>query len=226
VPEPAPRLIKAADDTPPARRRLTAEARKDSILAAARQAFSETGDVNGTTIKRIAEHSGISEGVIYRHFESKDQLFYEAVVEPLKQAIDNLVEAAAHVDQDQPLTPDRQRETATGLYKQLTATMGQVLPLLGLVLFGDPKIAHRFYQDNLSTAMDRLAGAWADVEHRRGVSFDSADIAARAVMGLSLIMALESAYGKNFGRDRLLDLITDGTIHGFFPSANPATERS
>ena len=56
---------------PPRRRRLTAEARKTSILAAARRAFSETGDMNGTTIKVIAERSGISEGVIYRHFESK-----------------------------------------------------------------------------------------------------------------------------------------------------------
>ena len=37
----------------------------------ARRAFTETGDMNGTTIKLIAERSGISEGVIYRHFESK-----------------------------------------------------------------------------------------------------------------------------------------------------------
>jgi hypothetical protein len=36
---------------PPRRRRLTAEARKSSILAAARRAFSETGDMNGTTIR-------------------------------------------------------------------------------------------------------------------------------------------------------------------------------
>jgi Bacterial regulatory proteins, tetR family len=55
---------------PRPRRRLTAEARKSSILAAARRAFTETGDMTGTTIKVIAEHSGISEGVIYRHFES------------------------------------------------------------------------------------------------------------------------------------------------------------
>ena len=39
------------------------------------------------TIKVIAQHSGISEGVIYRHFESKDQLFFEAVVEPLQRAV-------------------------------------------------------------------------------------------------------------------------------------------
>src|SRR5271168_3420512 len=87
-----------AVDAPPKRRRLTAEARKSSILEAARRAFTETGDMNGTTIKVIAEHSGISEGVIYRHFESKDQLFFEAVVEPLKQAVDELVAATEIID--------------------------------------------------------------------------------------------------------------------------------
>ena len=84
----------AADEAPPVRRRLTAEARKRSILQAAREAFTETGDANGTTIRVIAERGGISEGVIYRHFESKDQLFFEAVVEPLREAVDSLV--AAH----------------------------------------------------------------------------------------------------------------------------------
>jgi AcrR family transcriptional regulator len=218
VPKPAPRIITAADDATPTRQRLTAQARRSSILAAARRAFSETGDVNGTTIKLIAERSGISEGAIYRHFDSKDQLFFEAVVEPLKKAIDDLVEAAAVVDRDQPLTPDRQLETATGMYRQLTATMRQVLPLLGLVLFGDPKVAQRFYRENFSMAMDRLAQAWADVEGRHDVPFDSADVAARAVMGMALILALENTYGKSFGRDRLLSLITEGTLHGFFPN--------
>src|SRR5215470_14615554 len=129
------------DAPPPVRRRLTAEARKSSILAAARRAFTETGDMNGTTIKVIAEHSGISEGVIYRHFESKDQLFFEAVVEPLTQAVDALVAATEGIDRDQPLTPERQLETTMGLYRQLVSTLEKVLPLLGLVLFGDPQVA-------------------------------------------------------------------------------------
>src|SRR5262245_20916042 len=109
----------STDAEAPRPRRLTAAARRSSILAAARKAFTETGDMNGTTIRHIAERGGISEGVIYRHFESKDQLFIEAVVEPLQQAVDELVAATEVVDRDQPLTPERQVETLEGLYRQL-----------------------------------------------------------------------------------------------------------
>src|SRR5260221_14335961 len=100
--------------------------------------------MNGTKKRVIAEHRGIRGGVFYRHFESKDQLFFEAVVEPLKKAVDDLVAAAAVVDRDQPLTPERQLETTMGLYRPLISTLKQVLPLLGLVLFGAPQVARRF----------------------------------------------------------------------------------
>ena len=212
-----------AGGTPRPRRRLTAEARKSSILAAARRAFTETGDMNGTTIKVIAEHSGISEGVIYRHFDSKDQLFFEAVVEPLKKAVDDLVAATAAVDRDEPLTP--QLETMTGLYRQLTSTLDQVLPPLGLLLVGDPQVARRFYRENFAVAMDRLAEAWREVEDRYGFPFESPDISARAVMGMALIMALESHHAKTFDRDRALALISQGTVKGFFPAIQPARRR-
>jgi AcrR family transcriptional regulator len=213
------------DNGAPRRRRLTAEARKSSILAAARRAFSETGDMNGTTIKLIAERSGISEGVIYRHFESKDQLFLEAVVEPLKQATDDLVAATAMIDQDEPLTPQRQLQAMTGLYRQLTSTLERILPLLGLVLFGDPQVARRFYRENFAVAMDRLAEAWREVEDRYGFPSESPDISARAVMGMALILALENHHTSKFDRDRAVTLISDGTVKGFFPAIQPARRR-
>jgi AcrR family transcriptional regulator len=205
----------------PVRRRLTAEARKRSILDAARRAFTETGDMNGTTIRAIAERGGISEGVIYRHFESKDQLFYEAVVDPLRQAVDDLVAATSEIDRDQPLTPERQLETMRGLYRQLISTLSEVLPLLGLVLFGDPKVAREFYRDDLAGAMDRLAEAWREVELRYGYDFESPDISARAVMGVALIVALEGNHTKGFDIERAIDLISKGTIRGFFPEIRP-----
>ena len=206
---------------PPRARRLTAEARRKSILKAARRAFSETGDMNGTTIKAIAEQGGISEGVIYRHFESKDQLFYEAVVEPLGEAIDKLVAASEVVDRDEPLTPERQVQTMNGLYRQLVSTFEEVLPLLGLVLFGDPKVAQRFYRENFAVAMDRLAEAWRNVEDRYGFTLESPDISARAVMGIALIIALESHHNARYDRDRAVSLVSEGTFKGFFPSIEP-----
>jgi AcrR family transcriptional regulator len=207
------------------RRRLTAEARKSSILEAARRAFTETGDMTGTTIRFIAERAGISEGIIYRHFPSKDQLFIEAVVEPLTEAIDKLVAAAEVVDRDQPLTPERQIETLNGLYRQLIAALKEMLPLLGLVLFGDPKIARRFYRDNFAVAMDRLGTAWRDVEMRYGIETDAHDVTARAVMGIALVLALESRNNSRFDRDRAVALASEGTCNGFFPVIEPARRR-
>jgi AcrR family transcriptional regulator len=220
----ATRSSRKGGDAPRARR-LTAEARKSSILKAARRAFTETGDMNGTTIRLIADRAGISEGVIYRHFESKDQLFIEAVVEPLTEAVEQLIAATQVVDRDEPLTPERQVETMQGLYRQLIATLKEMLPLLGLVLFGDPKIARQFYREHFAVAMDRLASAWRDVEVRYGFETESPDISARAVMGISLILALESHNNSRFDRDRAVALVSEGTVKAFFPSIEPSRRR-
>jgi AcrR family transcriptional regulator len=205
------------------RRRLTGAARKSSILEAARKAFTETGDMNGTSIRFIADRAGISEGMIYRHFESKDQLFIEAVVEPLTEAIDELVAAAKVVDQNEPLTPERQLATMSGLYRQLVSTLEDILPLLGLVLFGDPKVARRFYRESFAVAMDRLAAAWREVEARYGFDSESPDISARAVMGIALILALESRNKSRFDRDEAVRLASEGTCRGFFPALGSTT---
>jgi AcrR family transcriptional regulator len=204
------------ESAPPARR-LPAEVRRRSILRAARRAFSETGDANGTTIKVIAQYAEISTGMIYQLFESKEQLFHEAVVEPLREAVDDLVAAAEIVDRDEPLTHERRLQTLNGLYRQLVATLKELAPLLGLVLFGDPHGAQRFYIENLAVAMDRLGKAWSDVEARHGRELQEPDITARAIMGTALILALESHHGKAFDLPRGVAAASHGSLEGFFP---------
>ena len=191
---------------------MTARARRRSILQAARLAFTDTGDINGTSIKSIAERAGCSEGVIYRYFESKDQLFYEAVVEPLHDAIADLVAAAEAFDSEGPLTPERQTSGLSRLYQQLVGTFREVLPLLGLVLFGDPQVARQFYREQLSVPMDHLAQAWHDVEVRQGDSSRSHEVTARVVMGTALMLALEARYNQSFDVERAIDEVAAGSF--------------
>ena len=57
--------------------RITGEQRKEQIIDAAIELFSETGFA-GTTTRRLAEAAGISEAALYLHFETKEAL-YEAI---------------------------------------------------------------------------------------------------------------------------------------------------
>jgi hypothetical protein len=93
------------------------------------------------------------------------------------------------------------------------------------VLFGDPKVAQRFYRESFAVAMDRLGEAWKAVEGRYGYQVESMDISARAVMGMALMVALEGHHGARFDRDRALSLMTEGTIKGFFPPLEPSRRR-
>jgi AcrR family transcriptional regulator len=68
-----------ADDAKPTGRLRKAE-RKRQLLAHAKQLFVTLG-YQGTTTQKIAEAAGVTEPVLYRHFESKKALFLEVLEE-------------------------------------------------------------------------------------------------------------------------------------------------
>lgn len=65
----------AAERSP---RRLSGPDRRAQLLETAAAEFAATG-LHGTTTAALAKAAGISEPVLYLHFESKDRLFREAV---------------------------------------------------------------------------------------------------------------------------------------------------
>jgi hypothetical protein len=71
---------------------------------------------------------------------------------------------------------------------------------------------------------EHLAGQLA-AEVLQGYQFESPDISARAVMGMALILALESHHTKTFDRDRAVSLISQDTVKGFFPTIQPSRRR-
>ena len=60
---------------------------------------------------------------------------------------------------------------------------------------------------------------------RYGFEFEIPDISARAVMGIALVLALEIRHTRDFDRDRALELVSEGTMTGFFPAFDPAHRR-
>src|SRR5437588_4854052 len=73
-------------------RRLTAGARREAILAAAKQVFGSRG-YHATTTRDIAGAAGVSEALLYQHFDGKRQLF-EAVVHTAAGRLERRIEEA------------------------------------------------------------------------------------------------------------------------------------
>ena len=58
---------------------MTGDKRREQILSTAVSLFSQRG-FKGTTTKEIARAAGVSEAMVFRHFENKDAL-YEAILD-------------------------------------------------------------------------------------------------------------------------------------------------
>lgn len=139
---------------------MPADERRQLILEAARRAFSRRGDVGRTTIKDIAAEAKISEGNIYRYFDSKEELFYEAAVRPLQEAFrvgDDKMQSLF----DLPVA-DR-HASVVDYYRDLITMLADLTPLLGLVMFGDPRYADPFYRDVLRPAFVGQQERWREV---------------------------------------------------------------
>ena len=76
------------------RRRLSAEERRQSILAAANQVFGERG-YEHVRIDDVAAAAGISKALIYEHFASKQELYIELMNAAAVEMLELLVRAAA-----------------------------------------------------------------------------------------------------------------------------------
>ena len=104
-----------SDAPPPGRRRLSRAARKDEIVLAAAQLFSETG-FEGST-REIAQRAGITQPLLYRYFPSKVDLI-EAVYEKVYLDRWNPDWDAALLDRSKPV-----KERFQEFYEAYTQTV-------------------------------------------------------------------------------------------------------
>lgn len=180
------------------RRRLPAAERRQQLLVAARQAFAD-GEVGGTTIESIARTAGVTPAVIYQHFAGKEELYSAAIVEPLHDAVQTAVGRARALTEESLRSGSGQisgiaeaRRLTEQFYGSVLASMVEIVPLLGLVLFGETGRAKEFYRAAFVPALAELEDAMvAFADQRTEEPAFSAPVAARIVTGTCLMFALE-----------------------------------
>lgn len=180
--------------TPPRRRRLRAEDRREQILAAARRVFVRSG-LAGARTRDVAAEAGVNEGLLYRHFRSKDELFESAVAAPLEAAITALVADSGEPPQDFDVTAEVMRERTRQFIEDLLEVMDEIAPLLGIVLFGEAKAASAYYSERLGPALKEVEAvvvahqaAWAHEE------FDP-EFVVQLVFGMAWFLAVCRRFG-------------------------------
>ena len=82
----APKRGKKAGATRIRRAYLPAAERRKSIIEAAQKIFARS-NLQGARTRDIAEAANVNQATIFEHFESKEALFQEAVVQPLIDAM-------------------------------------------------------------------------------------------------------------------------------------------
>jgi AcrR family transcriptional regulator len=204
------------------RQRLKAPERKHMILVAARKAFSKSGDLNGTTIRAIAQQAKISEGVIYQHFESKDELFFEAIVEPLRTAIESVVDEVGDFNPVRNANEDI-AELTRRFWSTMIKTMEQILPLLGLVLFGETSRARTFYRGPFTDAVNELAETWQRIYDENGVDYNARAVTLSSI-GMAIAFSLDSRYQRDFDLESTVQALTAVSHGDFWPPLSDSKE--
>ena len=65
--------------------RVSAPDRKRQILAVATRLFARQG-FSGTTTREIAEKAGVNEALVFRHFPSKEELYWDVLETKILEA--------------------------------------------------------------------------------------------------------------------------------------------
>lgn len=127
-------------EIPPKRPRLSAEERRASILEAARLVFINNGFV-GTRTREIAEEAGITEAFLYRFFPSKEAIYDEAVLGPMRDLVAELNSAATGIGAGDAAG----REVLRQVNQMLARFMSDSLPLLATVWLRELGRGREFY---------------------------------------------------------------------------------
>lgn len=128
--------------TLPTQQRFSAEDRRQQILQVATELFASKG-YEGATTREIAKRAKVNEAIIFRHFPTKEELYW-AVIESKCQISAKKSFLAEVLGSDRPV-----RDTFVALAETILLRREKDQTLTRLLLFSaleNHRLSHRFFQ--------------------------------------------------------------------------------
>src|ERR1700761_8603712 len=121
--------------TRPRRAYLPAAERRRLIIAAAQEVFARA-NLQGARTRDIAKAAEVNQATLFEHFESKEALFAEAVVQPLLEAMQGMRERTQSYVAAESIE-EMMKLGQKSAHNHLEVMVG-IFPLLTAALFSDP----------------------------------------------------------------------------------------
>jgi AcrR family transcriptional regulator len=193
---------------------MSADERRETILAAALAVFAERG-LAGGRLREIAARAGITEPYLFRHFTSKAELYEAAVIEPLIAMIERFEERIAAI----PTAGRTQPLTGATLVLEINRTilefMLEAIPYIGVAMFSDTTEGGTLYSTQI---YGRVHAPIADLlGHIRGWPAPevSVDLLANSMYGINYGIALDALHtGLNIDIAKTADRVTRLYVSG------------
>jgi AcrR family transcriptional regulator len=197
------------------KKRISGEKRREAIVEAALEVFSEKG-YDGSTIKKIAERAQINQGLIYQHFKNKQDL-YEAITKkhPTRWFL-------PFENMDKIMSGDDDQKILKGFARCYLEVMRRNEQLVKFINFGQLENPHLFEISPTKSDDSPLAILSNHSKKRikeRRLKKKKAGLASRIFLGMIHWYGLRSFIAKAKGwevynEDEVLDAIVDIYLNG------------
>jgi AcrR family transcriptional regulator len=141
------------------RKRISAADRREQILAVARQLFARQG-FRGTTTRQIADQARVNEAILFRHFRSKEALYW-AVLDDLMRQRNSRGNLQALIEERAGMTgPAADEDFFSAIAEGILERARREPTLLRLFLFSALErhsLSQKFFRSHTTVYWDLLA---------------------------------------------------------------------
>lgn len=202
---------RATEAAAPKRRRayLPAAERRRQIIEAAQQVFARA-NLQGARTRDIARVADVNQATLFEHFASKEELFIEAVVQPLLEAMDGMRERTRDYEASGSWTEALEKAHASSR-RHLDGII-RLYPLLVAALFSDPELGGRLYRGHIAPLLKRRGEAIGRLT-KEGFTPEFVGL---ATFGVYFAIAMDQAFGSaSGGLTALAAQATNFSLFGF-----------